>query len=297
MQVAISILLACIPALIWGVIYYKKDPVYRPKAVQSFLLGIGSVLPILFYKWSWDHVPQINVFNFTDNFTTDIFAFTPFLVLPIGSILAFMFVGMIEEYMKNIVVRYADRGFFRNIDDAIEFSIIAALGFAFFENILYFYYIWNFQGQDALLVSFVFRGVFSTFAHILFSGIYGYHYGLAYFAEPLWTEEQRKKRHPMVDFFHRVLHMKRDRVFAAEQNTLGLFMAVSLHAVFNIFLEMGLTSFLVPFLVFGYGYLDHLFRKKENLKLYGYLVGEESPSHLHNMFWRTLPHFKGAKRS
>lgn len=292
MQIALTFLLALFPALIWGYVFYTKDPVYRPKALQSFLLGISSVAPILFYKWTWNILPEVSVFHYTDQITADLFAFTPHLFLPVGSVLAFMFVGVIEEYMKNLVVRRADRGFFRNIDDAIEFSILAALGFSFFENILYLQAIWAAQGTETMFTSFLFRGVFSTFAHILFSGIFGYYYGLAYFAEPIWAEEQRNKRHPLVNFFHKVLHMKANRVFSVEMHTLGLFLAVTLHASFNLLLEMGFTGFLVPFLVLGYGFLDHLFQKKENLKAYGYLVGEDSPAHLHNMFWQKLPKFK-----
>lgn len=276
MNFAICLAMACIPAYIWGYIFYKKDPVYRPRAVLTFLLGMLSVTPILLYKWSWTHLPQANIFNYTDQMHFDVLAFTPLLYLSIGSVFAFMFVGVIEEYMKHWVVVQADRGFFRNIDDAIEFSIIAALGFAFIENTLYFYYIWSFQGTEVFLVSFIFRSVFSTFAHILFSGIYGYFYGIAYFADPLWSEEQRKKRHPVINLFHTVFHFKQNRIFALEKRSEGLIIAVTLHAIFNLLLEMGLTSFMVPFLVIGYTYLDHLFKEKENLKEWGYLVGEDS---------------------
>jgi RsiW-degrading membrane proteinase PrsW (M82 family) len=290
MQILLTILLAMIPATIWGHIFYMKDPVYRPKARTTFLLGMASVFPILFYKWTWNHLPAANVFNYTDGFTADVFAFTPYLFLPLGTLFAFMFVGVIEEYMKHIVVEKTDKGFFRNIDDAIEFSIIAALGFAFVENVLYFYYIWQYQGVEVLFVSFVFRAVFSTFAHILFSSIYGYFYGVAYFADPIWSEEQRTGRHPFVNFFHKVFHLRKNRVFAHEKIAEGLFLAVSLHAFFNIMLEMQLTFFMVPFLLFGYSFVDYLFKKKENLKEYGYLVGEESPVHVHHLLWKKLPH-------
>lgn len=290
MSVALTILLAAIPALIWGGIFYQKDPVYRPKALLTFFMGMVSVMPILFYKWTWDVVPQINIFNYTNTLTADVFNFSSLLFLPLGSVLGFMFVGIIEEYMKHIVVKETDEGFFRNIDDAIEFSIIAALGFAFIENILYFYYILQFQGGEVLFVSFIFRSIFSTFAHILFSGVYGYFYGIAYFADPIWSEERRKGRHPLVNMFHKVFHMKKDRVFAMEKVTEGLFLAVILHAAFNIMLEMNLTFFMVPFLIFGYSFLDHLFKRKENLKAYGYIVGEDSPVHVHHLLWKKMPH-------
>ncbi len=268
----LSVLLASVPAFIWARIFYKKDEVSKPKAIQTFVLGIAAVLPILLYKWSWRYLPEINIFNYTTNLTADIFAITSLLTLPVGSVVAFMFVGVIEEYMKHIVVVKADRGFFRNIDDAIEFSIIAALGFAFLENILYFYYIWQFQDAQIIMLSFIFRALFSTFAHVLFSGVYGYYYGLAYFAEPVWAEEHRKKRHPFINFLYTVFHFKKHRVFAQEKISEGLMFAVCLHALFNILLELGITSFMVPFLFFGYTYLDYLFKKKENLKKYGHLV-------------------------
>lgn len=288
MRLLLTILLASVPALIWGYIFYKKDPVYRPKAKQTFLLGMVAVLPILLYKWSWNYFPQINIFTYTKGLQIDLFDFTPYLFLPVGTVIAFSFVGVIEEYMKHHVVKTIDRGFFRNIDDAIEFSIISALGFAFVENVLYFYYIWTYQGFEILMVSFVFRSIFSTFAHVLFSGIYGYFYGIAYFADPIWSEEIQKKRHPIFNFLHMLFHFKRNRVFATEKVSEGLALAVILHGIFNIMLEMNLTIFMIPFLVFGYSLLDYLFKRKENLKAYGYLVGEKSPAHAHQVLWAML---------
>ena len=131
------------------------------------------------------------------------------------------------------------------------------------------------------MVSFVFRSTFSTFAHILFSGIYGYFYGIAYFADPIWSEEVRKKRGFLTNAIYAIFHFKRNRVFATEKVTEGLVLAVLLHGAFNIMLEMNLTFFMIPFLIFGYSYLDYLFKRKENLKAYGYFVGEDSPAHVH----------------
>lgn len=288
LQTAISIILASIPAIVWGVIFYRKDPVYEPRAMLTFMVGMLSVIPMLVYKWSWDYIPQLNVFQFTDNFQTDVLQFSPYYFLPLGTIFAFMFVGVLEEHLKHLVVAKTDKGFFRNIDDAIEFSIIAALGFSFIENVLYFYYIWEFQGTETLFISFVFRAIFSTFAHILFSGIYGYFYGIAYFADPIWSEEIRRNRHPVVDWFHKVFHLKKTRVFATEMVSQGRFLAVTLHAGFNILLELNVTWFMVPFLIFGYAYLNYLFKLKENHKEYGRLRGDYTPGHLHHWIWLFL---------
>lgn len=285
MQIAISILMACIPAYIWGWIFYQKDQVYRPKAKWTFVLGMLAVAPILLYKWSWQFFPGLNINVYTDTLQDNLLSFSSVLYLPLGKVLMFMFVGVIEEYMKHLVVKKADRGFFRNIDDAIEFSIISALGFAFIENTLYLYYIWEYQGIDVMLVSFIFRSIFSTFAHILFSGVFGYFYGIAYFADPIWSEEVRKNRHPLVNALHTIFHFKRNRVFAVEKVSEGLMLAILLHASFDILLELNQTFFMVPFLVLGYGFLDQLFKRKENLKAYGRLTGEYDGKHFHQVAW------------
>ena len=178
--------------------------------------------------------------------------------------MGFLLVGMIEEYAKHLAVDATDKGRLKNIDDAIELSIVAALGFAFVENIMYFFYIWQYQGIDTLYISFIFRSIFSTFAHILFSGIYGYYYGLAYFAEPIYQQEIKQKRGRLRKLLHKVLNFDGGALFAQEKVTQGLFYAVVLHALFNVMLEMNFTFFMVPFLVFGYAILTYLLALKRS---------------------------------
>jgi len=52
----------------------------------------------------------------------------------------------------------------------------------------------------------------------------------------------------------------------------GLLIAVGLHALFNIFLEMNWTFLLVPYLTGGYIMLNYLIEKKEDHKVYGRLA-------------------------
>lgn len=272
LQIIICFLLACIPAYIWGYIFYKKQPEPRRWVAYTFLAGIVSVVPIMLYKFSWRFFPTLNIFSYTEKMNTNIFGFTDLLYVSVGGVLAFMFVGVLEEYMKNTAVRITDRKHLYQIDDAIEFCIIAALGFAFVENIMYFFFIWSYQGFESLFTSFVFRSVFSTFAHILFSGIFGYYYGVAYFAKPILQEEMHQNRHPLLHWFHKVVHLKVSPIFAEEKMMEGLVLAMGLHAVFNVFLEAGWTFIIVPYLIGGYSLLSYLFNKKENHKAYDKLV-------------------------
>ncbi|MBI2464203.1 hypothetical protein HYV57_04565 [Candidatus Peregrinibacteria bacterium] len=54
----------------------------------------------------------------------------------------------------------------------------------------------------------------------------------------------------------------------------GLLMAVTMHAFFNIILEMGWTVMIVPYLFIGFITLSYLFDKKENHKRYCRLVSK-----------------------
>lgn len=275
LKIIFCILLACIPAYIWGYIFYKKEPEPRKMVAVTFIAGIIAVIPILFYKYLWKFFPQINVFLYTNSIRDDLLGLSNLIYIPAGILVTFMVVGVIEEYAKHIIVKIVDKGKFQNIDDAIEYSIIAALGFSFIENIMYFMHIWTTQGFENLFLSFIFRSIFSTFAHILFSGIYGYFYGIAYFATPILKEEIRnKKRFFFTKLIHKIIHVRSSEIFEKEKVTEGLIAAVLLHAFFNVMLEMNWTFLMVPFLITGYMLLDYLFKKKEDHKNYGKLLPE-----------------------
>ncbi len=59
-----------------------------------------------------------------------------------GAVWFFVMVGALEEFVKHLVTRFSDEYKIKSVADAVQFSIIAALGFAFVENILYFLGIW-----------------------------------------------------------------------------------------------------------------------------------------------------------
>jgi len=268
MQIVGSIGLAVVPVFIWGYVFYLKKPEKRRIMFITFMAGATSVFPILFYKYLWQFFPWINVFRYTQAFNDDYIGFSRIVEIPLSIIITFVIVGVIEEFMKNVAVRISASDEFKNIDDAIQFSIIAALGFAFTENIMYFYNIWMHQGAIDILTPFIFRSIFSTFAHIMFSGIFGYFYGIAHFAEPILRDQLKTKK---IDSFFELLYRWKikdaDELFKKVSIAKGLFIAASLHAVYNIFLEMNWTFILLPYLVIGYIYLNYLFDLKNNRKI------------------------------
>lgn len=271
-QIIGSIILACIPAAIWGYIFYQKNPEKRGVTAITFIFGALAVFPILIYKFSWQFFPWMNAFKFAENYRNDIIGFSNAITLPLSIIITFMIVGIIEENMKFGSVKMVDDDEIKNIDDSMEFFILAALGFSFTENILYFYNIWVAEGAYQLLLPFLFRSTFSTFAHLLFSGLLGYYYGIAHFAGPILQEEIRAKNHFWSRIPRKILFFRREKLFHEEKMLEGLLLAIGLHALFNIFLEMGLTFMIVPFLVGGYVTLSYLFDLKDSHKDYGKLL-------------------------
>lgn len=261
-------LLAAIPAGVWGYIFFRKKPEDRFHARLTFIVGALAVFPILLYKVSWEYFPWLNILAYTKRFDNDFIGLQNFVLIPVSVILTFMIVGVIEEVMKQSVVHAVDDHRINQIDDAIEFSIMAALGFSFTENILYFYTIWVDKGPDALFIPFIFRSLFSTFAHVLFSGIFGYFYGIAHFAKPILQKELQENRSTLLKWFHKIFRSKTDELFHEQKMLEGLVLAIILHAIYNVFLEMNWTFIMVPYLFLGYLILSHLLEKKENHKVY-----------------------------
>ncbi|MBN1494328.1 PrsW family intramembrane metalloprotease [Candidatus Peregrinibacteria bacterium] len=270
----ICTILSFVPIFVWGYIFLKKNPKRKKIVLITFIGGIVSVTPLLVYKYLWQFFPWINAFLWTRNLNADLLGLSDLIFIPVPVLVTFMVVGIIEEMSKIFAVRLADNNLLKDIEDAISLSIIAALGFAFIENIIYFYNISLIRGVDQLGGPFIFRSLFSTFAHVMFSGIFGYYYGLAHFADPVYREESRKKRHPLIKWIHKRLHFKKEVLFRDEKILEGLLVASGLHALFNIFLEMGWSFLIVPYLFGGYLVLTYLLKKKENLKTYGKLSSQ-----------------------
>jgi len=274
-QIIGSIILAVVPAAIWGYIFYLKNPYKRSIIFYAFFLGSTAVFPILFYKYLWQFFPWINAFRYTQSFATNVIGIENIVSIPLNVIFTFSLVGIIEELMKHVAVRAMGSDDFRDIDDVIELSILCALGFSFTENIMYFHNIWVTQGAHDLFVPFVFRTIFSTFAHVLFSGILGYYYGISHFATPILKQEKKILWPKMME---RMFGVDDDLIFSVQNLAQGFLIAAGLHAIFNIFLEMNWTFLLFPYLLIGYIYLSYLFEKKENHKKYGRLTTKEEQS-------------------
>ena len=191
MYLLISLSLAIIPALLLLVYFYRRDhlkPEPKQLIVKIFLLGILSTIPIIIMELT------LAVFK-------DFFSFHP---LAGYAFRAFIIAALCEEGFKFIIVKQFayNRVEFDEVMDGIVYTIVASLGFAVVENMLYVI--------RAGIVVALLRAVTAIPLHALASGLMGYYLGVAKFITDKTSE--------------RKLFMK------------GLGLAILVHGLYNFFL-------------------------------------------------------------
>lgn len=270
--VIIAFFLAILPALAWLIFYYHKDykdPEPKQVILETFLAGIFVAIPFLLLRAFLAKISGAGII-FTGTASVLLFA----ALEEIAKLSAAIFIVMKNRYAFNQVI------------DGVVYAVVAALGFAFIENKIYFYEFLS-TSQDQLLTVFAFRSLGTMFAHTLFSGLAGLIWAYAYFSKQI---SPFNKKHMLAfeikDFINRevlTLHIIRNNILKArpsrrgghEKKILvleGIVLATILHAIFNLtttFEIMGksMTFLLVPGLMTGFLYLSYIFTKKRNTKI------------------------------
>lgn len=255
-QLGVVIGLAALPALIWGSLLFKGRKTSRIPLVLAFFLGTLTVLPLLALEYLWVVFPQFDVYRAIELNITEVHA---------AAFAALIFVGMFEELAKSFVVRIVDKSKIgvKTVNDAVKFSILAGLGFAFTENIFYFFFIWQSSGFVGLIFPLIFRSIFTVAAHMVFSGIFGYFYGISKFSKPIMeTRIWMGERAWFIKFFSKFLGT--NEADAHRQWTLvkGLSISMVIHAFFNFFLEFELFVPTIILVIGGFAYLLYLLAHK-----------------------------------
>lgn len=279
------VLLAAIPSVAWFYIFGHKHKHKISQIAITFVAGMFAGAIILLYQYFWGTKFDVIFFSFEpENFDANIRRAVSNTLM--ASFFVFLSVGLLEEYLKHWVVKITDRGIFESIDDVIEFSIIGALGFAFLENVGYFFSLVVNGQEENLLPLFAVRSIFVVFVHVLCSGIYGYFYGLGFFAKPVIQDAEKSGHHKWIpNILHRIFHFKKDVVYKEQMISLGLIVSMTLHGIYDFLLHIDISIgrigdsdirlyfIVLPLiLVFGFGYLSYLLDKKEDQKRFGHIV-------------------------
>lgn len=273
----LSIILALAPAIIWIQIWRKRAPGKKRRALTKvFLLGFLSIIPIVIFNKISSDCSSITIFGYVLQWPCLPSEWNPLVLAKkasnpaIQAGLSYAWLAALEEIGKLSIVKYADVDGKRvnTINDALIFSIVAALSFAFVENIVYFYsalqHVNNdlFQASNAASI-FIFRSIFTATAHLIFSGIAGYFYGLGKFAKPLASRSYWKKESL---FFPRVLnnflHVSPSTALKIQLIVKGLFIATVAHATFNFLLQQNELLWVIILVLMGAFYIVHLLQRK-----------------------------------
>jgi RsiW-degrading membrane proteinase PrsW (M82 family) len=269
-QLLIAAALAAVPAVIWFFVIFKGRKGSRLLLLLAFFLGTLTVLPLMTLEYFWIWFPDLDVYRAIEVNITEahVAAFASLIV-----------VGFLEELTKSGVVRVIGRSKIgiHTINDAVKYSILAGLGFAFTENIFYFYFIWESYGFAGLIAPMIFRSIFTVCAHMVFSGIYGYFYGLARFSRPIMeTELWLGERARGVRLMSKILGTNEANAYGQYILLKGLAIAMILHAFFNFFLEFGYFIPVVAIVGGGFTYLLYLLAHKAGAIVFTSSSGQNS---------------------
>lgn len=223
--ILLTILVATLPVV--GLLYYfyrkdkgEKEPL--PLMRDVFIWGILAIFPVIVVEIILQGVGYV---------------IWPESTLVYAIVLPFLMVALPEEYAKLHVVKKVayEHGKFNEIMDGITYCIIASMGFAVFENIMY-----TFQYGVGIGIM---RAFTAVPAHALFSGIMGYYIGVAKFTK---DKEQVKK------LFNK-----------------GLWMGVLFHGLYDFLLMSGVPELILlvfPLLIYMWFELHSLIKKAHGLK-------------------------------
>ncbi|MDH5596669.1 MAG: PrsW family intramembrane metalloprotease [Candidatus Peregrinibacteria bacterium] len=277
----VNFLFAIIPAAIWALLFLKNHKENRWLVFFTFVGGILAAQVILLYKGYWDSTlnlifVKVSLVDFRSNLNEIIVNATT------AAFAVFLGIGAMEEVAKFWLMKIIAKGFFRSIDDVIALAIISALGFSFYENMIYFNNHWNQLAGASFYLLVISRVTIVTMVHMLCSGVMGYYFGLAYFASPiLKIQHKEKRRHPILKFLKSVLHMKKSHLYRDEMMVIGLVLAMVIHAFYDFILSstIDLPPLVVSVTVLlyffgGYYFLNYLMGRKEAKLEMGLLVNQ-----------------------
>jgi RsiW-degrading membrane proteinase PrsW (M82 family) len=246
MELAILITLSAIPTAIWAYLIFEGRKTSRWPLALAFLLGTLTVLPLVGLEYFWVLEPEFDIYNLMRERIQESLLF---------SVVTLLVAAFLEEFFKSGVVRFIDktRVSIQTIGDAINYSVLAGLGFSFIENIVYFYSIYSATGIGGLIFPLIFRSIFTMCAHMTFSGIFGYFYGLSKFAKPIVeTKLFKGERQSLVRLYSKFAGVDEPNAFSQLTLVRGLFVATTLHMGFNLALEY--EKFVPVMLIVGLGF-------------------------------------------
>ncbi|MBD3361160.1 PrsW family intramembrane metalloprotease [Candidatus Peregrinibacteria bacterium] len=268
----ISTFFAAIPVAIWLYILFSKNN--RSKKVVALVFGLGCLTApaLLGLQYVWDIFPEFNLAAFIEE------------TIQTQSrmyIAMFVLFGAMEEIIKVYVITVVDKKtlLIKRIGDALRYSIAAALGFSFTENIYYLYEFWPVISLGELTGMYIFRSIFTTCAHMIFSGVFGYYYGIGKFSIDIRKQAKLTgKKSRVSQVISKIFNIPLSRAFQQKMVLKGLIIAVFMHATYNFLLQFNVLIPVLIFVISGFIYLKYLLSRKAGHLILATDISEKTKS-------------------
>ena len=257
-EVGISLLLALIPVFIWMTFFLKTNRDCAKTLIKVFLFGAVAVVPILLLQYMWLLYPQFDIYERIIQTESR---------FNLGFLATFTAIGVFQEMTKFDMLRRLSwiNVKIETINEAIRYSLVVALGFAFTENLLTFSDVLASEQLGKLFYELSFRSIFTGAAQMVFSGILAYYYAIGKFGNPvLELDRWTGRRHRLFEWVQRYSGIKQKNVFQFQQSMEGLLIAMVLHAFFNFSLQMGHWDYAAGLVVCGFVFILFLSKKRTN---------------------------------
>ncbi|MBU1151379.1 PrsW family intramembrane metalloprotease, partial [Patescibacteria group bacterium] len=232
--ILISFGFASIPAIIWLYILFKKTKSSKKTAILIFLLGCLTAPALLLLQYFWEKFPEFNIAAFLENNIVE---------QNLKFVALFVLFGALEEIIKHFVVKSVDKRtlLIKSIGDTVRYSLVAALGFAFAENIYYLMMFIQNSSLKELAGIYAFRSTITTCAHMIFSGIFGLYYGFSKYAIYIAKQESTLGQTPGLNLFAKIFKLPKSYAFQKYMVFKGLTIAIILHATYNFILQYNIV--------------------------------------------------------
>lgn len=254
---AIAIAITLLPTIIW--LYFLFSDEKKRKSVMAliFIGGMGTVIPLILMQKLFATFPCTNFINIIQENVVSI---------TLAEISIIVILAMLEEIFKQYILRYADKKFLlvQTVNDSIKFSIIAALGFSFIENVYPYFFRMIAAGQfKELIGTYVIRSIFTSCMHVAVSGIFGYQYGISKFAIDFREESKWEgKNLYLAKFLNRHFGIPLSKAYQEQRIFHGLLLAMGIHGAFNSLVSYGYVLPALLLAVGSFAYLLLLMKRK-----------------------------------
>ena len=259
LQWAIIVIAAGLPVIGWFYIIFNQ--LKSSKKILSLIFIVSLITAPLFL------LAQIWLMKTYDtsisNLVSSLVGYgTSFLII---NTIVFAF---LEEMLKGQIVKIVDNKtlLINKIGDAMRFSLIAGLGFAFIENIFYLHNLINVVPTNELVAIYIYRSMFTMCGHLVYSGIYGHYYAMGKFSIVLNDARSVTGKISKIELIiSNIFSIPLSEAFRQRIIYKGLLIATTLHTIQNLLLETEIkynSIITAGFIVLCFFYLLYTLNKK-----------------------------------